>query len=114
MDYPGVRYRLLDPGEQVLAVYDCTGTGTGFVGVTTKRLVLQDNSFVGKRVALTSIPYSRITSVSVVSDKSLAGKFFSSSAIAVTVSGSTTHEATFRGADKAAHVHNVILHYICQ
>ena len=100
--------------EQIFAVFDCTGAGTGFMGVTNKRLVFQDNSFVGKKVAVTSIPYSRITSVSVVSDKSFAGKFFSSSALAVTVSGAKTHEATFRGEDKAAQIHNIILHYICQ
>jgi hypothetical protein len=64
-------------------VYDCTGAGTGFMGVTTKRHVFGDNSFVGKRVA-------------------------------VTVSGAKTHEATFRGEDKAAHIHNVILHHLCQ
>ncbi|MFN0027708.1 MAG: PH domain-containing protein [Acidimicrobiales bacterium] len=104
----------LMPGEQIFAVFDCTGAGTGFMGVTNKRLVFQDNAFAGKKVAVTSIPYSRVTSVSVVSDKSFAGKFFSSSSLAVTVSGAKTHEATFRGEDKAAHIHNIILHFICQ
>lgn len=102
----------LMPGEQVLAVYDCTGAGTGFVGLTDRRLILQDNSFVGKKSAVTSIPYSRITSVSIVSNKSMMGRFFSSSSLAVTVSGSQVHEADFRGEEKAAHAHNVILHYI--
>lgn len=64
----------LMPGEQIIAVYDCIGAGTGFMGVTTKRLVFQDNSFVGKKVAITSIPYSRITSVSVVSNKNWGGQ----------------------------------------
>lgn len=36
-------------GEQVYAVYDCTGSGTGFVGVTSMRVILQDKSFVGAR-----------------------------------------------------------------
>lgn len=48
------------PGERVVGVYDCIGAGTGFVGLTDRRLILQDNSFVGKRVALTSVPYSRV------------------------------------------------------
>ncbi len=47
---------LLD-GEQIQAVYDCTGSGTGFVGITDRRLILQDKSFVGKNVAITSIPF---------------------------------------------------------
>ena len=38
---------LLD-GEQVQAVYDCTGAGTGFVGVTDRRVILQDKSFYGR------------------------------------------------------------------
>jgi hypothetical protein len=29
----------------VIAVYDCTGAGTGFVGLTDRRLVPQDNAF---------------------------------------------------------------------
>lgn len=98
-------------GEDVLAVYDCIGTGTGFVGVTTLRVILQDKSYVGRKIALTSIPYRRIRSVSVLSDKSIAGRFFSSSSIAIDVGG-TVHQADFRGEDKARHVHDTILWYL--
>lgn len=100
-------------GEQIIAVYDAKGGGTGFIGVTDKRVVLQDNSFVGKKVALTSLPYSRISSVSFVSDKSMLGKFSSSSSIAVTV-GAHSHEVEFRGEDKAKHCHDVILWHMMQ
>jgi hypothetical protein len=99
------------PGEEIIAVYDAIGTGTGFIGLTTRRVIVQDRSFVGKKVAITSVPYSKITSVSVVSNKSWAGNFFSTGSIAVNV-GTHTYEVDFRGADKAHHVHNVILHYI--
>lgn len=95
-------------GEQVYAVYDCTGAGTGFVALTDKRVILQDNSFVGKKVALTSVPYAHVRSVSIVSNKSWAGGFFSSSAVALDVGG-TVHEAEFRGVEKARHVHDLIL-----
>ena len=100
---------LLD-GERVIAVYDAIGVGTGFIGLTDRRVIIQDKSFVGKKVAITSIPYSRVTSVSVVSNKSWAGAFFSSGAIAINV-GTHTYEVEFRGAQKGQHVHNVILHY---
>jgi hypothetical protein len=103
----------LMPGETVLAVYDAIGTGTGFLGLTDKRVIVQDKSFVGKRVALTSIPYGKITSVSVVSNKSWAGSFFSSGSIAINV-GTHSYEMEFRGHEKSHHVHNVILHYITQ
>ena len=95
-------------GETVLAVYDGKGGGTGFIGLTDRRVVLQDNSFMGKKVALTSIPYSKINAVSFLSDKSMLGKFASSSSIALSVGG-TTYEIEFRGEEKAKHAHDVIL-----
>ncbi|HEY3507205.1 MAG TPA: PH domain-containing protein [Actinocatenispora sp.] len=100
---------LLD-GEQIIAVYDAVGVGTGFIGLTDRRVIVQDKSFVGKRVAITSIPYSRITSVSVVSNKSWAGQFFSSGAIAIHASNQV-YEVEMRGTEKAQHVHNVVLYY---
>ena len=100
---------LLD-GEQIIAVYDAVGTGTGFLGLTTRRVIIQDKSFAGKRFAITSIPYSKISSVSVVSNKSFAGQYFSTGTIAIHV-GTHIYEVEFRGSDKTHHVHNVILHY---
>ena len=97
-------------GEQIIAVYDAVGAGTGFLGLTNRRVIVQDKSFVGKRVAITSIPYSKVSSVSVVSNKSWAGEFFSTGTIAITV-GTHVYEVEFRGTEKTHHVHNVILHY---
>jgi len=99
---------MLLEGETLIAVYDCIGAGTGFVGVTDLRIILQDNSFVGKKIALTSLPYSKVTSVSFVQDRSMFGKFASSSSVAITV-GSHSHEADFRGEDKARYVHDLVL-----
>ncbi|MCP9965629.1 MULTISPECIES: PH domain-containing protein [Actinomadura] len=99
------------PGEQIIAVYDAIGAGTGFIGLTDRRVIVQDKSFAGKRYAITSVPYSKITSVSVVSNKSWAGSYFSTGSIAINV-GTHTYEVEFRGADKSHHVHNVILQYI--
>ena len=110
--YEQVMSGLLD-GERVIAVYDATGAGTGFLAMTDRRVILQDKSFVGKRIALVSIPYSKISSIAVVSNKSWAGSFFSSSAIALTT-GTHTHEVEFRGQDKAHHAHNVILWHLTQ
>jgi len=108
--YDKIAAGLLD-GEEIVAVYDAIGVGTGFVGVTNLRMMLQDNSFVGKKIALTSVPYSRITSVSFVSNKSMLGQFASTSSIAVTV-GAKTHEVDFRGDEKAQHCHDVILSHM--
>ncbi len=95
-------------GEQITAVYDAIGAGTGFIAITDKRVILQDNSFVGKKIALTSVPYGRVTAVSFVSNKSMLGKFASTSEIAISVSGQT-YEVAFRGEEKARHVHDVVL-----
>ncbi len=97
-------------GEQIIAVYDAVGAGTGFLALTTRRVIIQDKSFAGKRFAITSIPYTKVSSVSEVSNKSLAGQFFSSGSIAFTV-GQHIYEVEFRGSEKTHHVHNVILHY---
>ncbi len=105
-----IKSGLLD-GEKVIAVYDAIGTGTGFIGLTDRRVIIQDKSFVGKKVAITSIPYNKITSVSVVSNKSWAGTFFSTGSIAIKV-GAHVYEVEFRGDHKSHHVHNVIFHYI--
>lgn len=99
------------PGEQIIAVYDAIGTGTGFIGLTDRRVIVQDRSFVGKKVAITSIPYGKITSVSVLSNKSWAGSYFSTGSIAIHV-GTQTYVVEFRGDNKSHHVHNVILQYI--
>ena len=51
------------------------------------------------------------TSVSVVSDKSWTGAFFSTSSIAISTSH-VVHQVEFRGSDKAHHAHNLILWYV--
>ncbi len=99
------------PGEQVVAVYDLKGTGTGFVGLTDRRVIVQDNSLVGRKIALTSLPYKRIYSVSLLSDGSILGQFTSPSTVVLQVS-SKLFELEFRGDVKARHVHDVVLHYI--
>ena len=73
--------------RDIIAVFDCIGAGTGFVGLTDLRVILQDNSFVGKKIALTSVPYNRVQAVSFVSNKSMLGKWSSTSEIAILVGG---------------------------
>lgn len=98
-------------GETVYAVYDCIGVGTGFVGITNMRVILQDKSFVGNRLAIVSVPYKNIRSVSMLSNKSMMGRFASTSSIGIDTGGSIK-EADFRGDDKAKHAHDLILWYM--
>ena len=78
---------------------------------TDRRVILQDKSFYGKNVAITSVPFGQIRSVSMVSNKSWGGSFFSSSSVAIVVGG-TNHVAEFRGHEKARHIHNLILWHL--
>lgn len=98
------------PNETVWAVFDMKGGGTGFIGVTDKRIIVYDKVFLRKMKAIVSIPYSRIHSVAAEDEAGvLTGRgFFSSSKVVIT----TAHgefEFEFRGADKAHYAHNLIL-----
>jgi len=101
---------LLD-GESLYAVYDSKGAGTGFVGISDLRVVIQDESYVGGKIALTSLPYARVSAVSLVSNKSVFGRWVEASTLAIT-SGETIYEVEMRGHDKARHAHDLILYFI--
>lgn len=98
--------------EQLFAVYDAIGIKTGLLALTDKRIVIQNQSYIGKKMAMISLPYSRIAEVGVLSNKSLMGKFFSTSEIYVRTFGGDLHELEFRGVEKAKYAHDLILFYI--
>jgi len=101
------------PGEEIEAVFDIKGGGTGFIGITSKRVIFQDSAWVVKSMAVVSIPYSRTHTVAAEDSASLltGHGFFSSSRIILTTSaGSRVFQ--FRGADKAHIAHNLILRHI--
>lgn len=101
------------PGETIEAVFDMKGGGTGFVGITTKRVIVYDKEFLRKNKAVVSIPYSRITSIATDDESGLfTGRgFFGSSKVTITFSGGS-YEFEFRGADKAHVAHNLILSHM--
>jgi hypothetical protein len=101
------------PGEEIEAVLDVKGGGTGFVGITSKRVIFQDNAWAVKSMAIVSIPYSRIHTVAAEDAVGLlTGRgFFSSSKIIITTSAGA-RVFQFRDADKAHIAHNLILRHI--
>ena len=98
------------PGERVLGVFDMKGGGTGFLGVTSLRIIVYDKAFARKTKSMVSIPYGRITSIAAEDESGLlTGRgFFSSSKVELRVS-SESFEFEFRGADKAHMAHDLIL-----
>jgi hypothetical protein len=101
------------PGETIYGVFDMKGGGTGFLGVTSRRIIVYDKAFMRKMKAVVSIPYSRIHSIAAEDESGLlTGRgFFSSSKVVVKVAGDD-FEFEFRGADKAHQAHNMILHHM--
>jgi hypothetical protein len=101
------------PGEAIEAIFDVKGSTTGFVGITSNRIIFQDNTWVVKSMAVVSIPYGRIHTVATEESVSLLmGRgFFSSSKIIITTSAGS-RVSQFRGADKAHVAHDLILRHI--
>lgn len=98
------------PDETIEAVFDMKGGGTGFIGITDKRIIVYDKAFLRKMKAVVSIPYSRITTIAAEDESGMfTGRgFFGSSKVVVTTSHGD-FEFEFRGADKAHVAHNLIL-----
>lgn len=94
------------PGEDLYAVFDCKGAGTGFVAITNKRLMFYDRAFMRKRKALTSVPFNKITSVSSVDEG--RGLFRATSELVI-MTGSHEFEFEFRGGEKAQHAYQLIM-----
>src|SRR4051794_33921914 len=89
------------PGETVEAVFDLRGSGTGFIGITDKRIIVLDKAFLRRMKAVVSVPYSRILSVATEDRSGLfTGRGFFATSNLVVVHGHGELEMEFRGADK--------------
>lgn len=83
-------------GEALWAVLDCKGGGTGFVGLTDRRIIFYDQGFVLKKRSMVSIPYNQVIGIASIDE----GLIFQTSEITlITAAGRFSFE--FRGADKA-------------
>jgi hypothetical protein len=99
------------PDEKLYVVLDCKGGGTGFIALTNKRLMFYDKAFLGKRKALTSVPYNKVTSVSSVDEG--RGLFGATSELVVKT-GSEAFEFEFRGGDKAQRAYQLMMKELLQ
>ena len=93
------------PTEQLFGVFDLRGGGTGFIAVTDLRLILYDKAFLGKKKALTSVPYRQITTVSSVDQ----GGLFRSSSELVVKTGTEVFVFEFHGGEKAHRAYGLIM-----
>ena len=94
--------------EVLYAVYDCKGAGTGFVGVTDRRIIFYDQgTFLNKTKKMISIPFNRIVGVASADE----GLLFKSSEITLLTSAGN-FQFEFRGSEKAHWVYKFILNQI--
>ena len=102
------------PEETIRAVFDTKGTGTGFIGITDKRVIYYDKAFLKARKAIVSIPYSRIASVASEDNKGLIvrGGPFVTDTLTITPIGMEPKTFEFRGGDKAHQAHSLIMEYL--
>ena len=102
------------PEETILAVFDLKGQGTGFLGITDKRLIFYDKEFMRKKKAVVSLPHYRIVSVASEDDSGVIIKkgFFVSDALTITPIGGEPKTFEFRGGEKAHQAHNIIMRLI--
>ncbi|MFC2033551.1 PH domain-containing protein [Chloroflexota bacterium] len=102
------------PEEVIRAVFDMKGKGTGFLGITDKRIIYYDKEFMRKKKALVSIPHSRIASVASEDNTGFLVKkgFFVSDTLTITPMGLEPKTFEFRGGEKAHEAHNMIMEHL--
>ena len=104
------------PDETIQAVFDLKGAGTGFLGITDKRIIYYDKAFLKSKKALVSIPYNRISSVASEDSKGFIVKkgFFVSDTLTISPTGLEPKTFEFRGGDKAHKAHNTIMQHLLE
>lgn len=101
---------LLVTPEILYAVYDLKGAGTGFVGVTDRRLIFMDQGVIRKKKTLVSLPYSKITAVG---SEDSGGIIFGTSSLLI-FAGSKEWEFDFRSNEKAHRAYQLIMWNLLQ
>jgi hypothetical protein len=104
---------LVIPGEQLLAVYDMKGGGTGFIGITDLRLIFLDESFMRKTKALVTVPFTQITAVAVEDTGRTLNPFGATSKLLITA-GPREWDFEFRSNDKAHRAYHLIMANLLQ
>jgi hypothetical protein len=99
-------------GETLIAVYDEQGVGSGFVGITDRRLIYYNGAIMSKGKVIQSMPWRNISTIGAV-DKGRFGRgYFGSSELLVTTIDGTTIHMHFRSNDKAHDIHQAIAQHI--
>lgn len=99
----------LVPNETLYAVYDMKGGGTGFIGITDRRLIIQDEGRLKKRRSLVSLPYGHIAMLASADEGGMLRK---TSELSIITSSGQTFDLEFRSADKAERAYIYIVQHL--
>ena len=104
------------PNETIRAVFDTKGVGTGFIGITDKRIIYYDKAFLKGKKAMVSIPYTRIAQVASEDNKGFLVRKgpFVSDTLTISPIGMEPKTFEFRGGDKAHQAHSMIMEYLLE
>jgi len=102
------------PEETIMAVFDLKGRGTGFLGITDKRIIYYDKEFMKKKKAIVSIPHHQIASVASEDNSGMFVKkgFFVSDMLTINPVGMEPKSFEFRGGEKAHAAHDIIMRFL--
>lgn len=90
--------------EILYAVMDLKGIGTGFMGITDRRVIFYDQAFLAKKKAVVSIPYKHIIAVASTDEGILIP---TNELSLITAAGNYTFQ--FLGPDKSHYAYQSIL-----
>lgn len=101
---------MVEAPEMLYAVFDLKGGGSGFVGITDRRLIFMDQGVIRKKKMIVSLPYSKITAVA---SEDSGGIIFSNSSLMV-LAGAREFDFDFRSNDKAHRAYQLIMWNLLQ
>ena len=101
---------MVSPPEILYAVFDLKGAGSGFVGITDRRLIFMDQGVIRKKKMIVSLPYSKITAIA---SEDSGGFIFGTSALLV-IAGNREFDFDFRSNEKAHRAYQLIMWNLLQ
>jgi len=101
---------MVNPPEILYAVFDEKGRGSGFVGITDRRIIFMDQGVIRKKKMIVSLPYSKITALATDDN---GGMIFNSSALLV-IAGNREFDFEFHTKEKAHRAHELIMWNLLQ
>lgn len=101
---------MVSPPEILYAVLDEKGRGSGFVGITDRRLIFMDQGMIRKNKTIVSLPFSKVTAVA---SEDNGGIIFGNSKLIV-VAGDRTWDFEFRTKEKAHRAYQLIMWNLLQ